>query len=298
MVGIRIMDAHILFERTPGTLPANTEVNPREHVNTISVTIVEKIPTAKKEAMIIEEGISGKKDEDKDKRKSTRANYKLKIPFPKSFVQVHNQDDVREFIKIFRQLKINLPLCDLLLQETPMKKGKGKPRKKHKENRRQILQIKELLSLAARKWVVDRESLKKIIEKSFDESIIEHFNLEHLFVGLDWDLETIISTVKGFRIILTKEHLASILGIEDEGNSVTVDSKKKTIDENPDWSYDVACNRFDIHPHLMDHRVSSMVVIFPLFSLVPSLISSVIFVSFTSICLISFTIAPPSLLVP
>ncbi|KAI5653667.1 hypothetical protein M9H77_30854 [Catharanthus roseus] len=48
------------------------------------------------------------------------------------------------------------------------------------------------------------------------------------------DLQTIISIVKTGRIILDKEHLASILGIPHTGNSVTVDSNRKIIDENLD----------------------------------------------------------------
>ncbi|KAI5681532.1 hypothetical protein M9H77_02760 [Catharanthus roseus] len=42
----------------------------------------------------------------------------------------------------------------------------------------------------------------------------------------------------------------------NEGISVTVDSNKNTIDEDPDWNFDVACNFYDIWPCAMDrHRL-------------------------------------------
>ncbi|KAI5681466.1 hypothetical protein M9H77_02694 [Catharanthus roseus] len=51
-------------------------------------------------------------------------------------------------------------------------------------------------------------------------------------------LETTEPTGDGARIILDRERLTSILGIQDEGDNVTVDSNKKTIDEDPAWSFD------------------------------------------------------------
>ncbi|KAI5675964.1 hypothetical protein M9H77_06914 [Catharanthus roseus] len=69
------------------------------------------------------------------------------------------------------------------------------------------------------------------------------------------DLRTIISTVKGVRIILNREHLASILGILDDGNSVTVNSNKKTINKDIDWSFDMACSRFEILSRALDHSI-------------------------------------------
>ncbi|KAI5676005.1 hypothetical protein M9H77_06955 [Catharanthus roseus] len=302
------------------------QVNPREHVNAIFVTINEEIPTTKKEGMIMVEGSY------KGRRKLTNANYKPKIPF---------QDTL--FIKIFGQLKIKLPLCDLLFQvpkngrqiasKLKASSMKWMPLRLLEEEKQTKHSDFQRLSLAAWKWVADRESLKIVIEKLFDESFIKHFKLQCLFGELGWlpfllisgkfyqdlvrkfyanmlhkmdkDLEIIIST--GVRIILTRECLASILGTPDEGTSVTVDSNKKTIDENLGWSYNAACDRF--WPHLMDRCISSTVAISPLFFLVPLLIFSgtlffkreagkVMFALLTSIFLISFTIAPPSLSLP
>ncbi|KAI5675898.1 hypothetical protein M9H77_06848 [Catharanthus roseus] len=67
------------------------------------------------------------------------------------------------------------------------------------------------------------------------------------------DLQTLVSTIKTVRIILDKERQVTILGIPDNGNSVTVDSNRKTIDEDPDWNFDTACNLFEIWPQALDH---------------------------------------------
>ncbi|KAI5676236.1 hypothetical protein M9H77_07186 [Catharanthus roseus] len=126
----------------------------------------------------------------------------------------------------------------------------------------------EHLMYSAWEWLTDRASLNMIVEKSFDEEVIEHFRLESLFRGLGWvpllrlsgdyypnlvrefyvnilhkmdkDLPTIISHVKGVRIILEKGRLTSILGIPNNGNIVTMDSNMRSIDEDPNWNFDVA----------------------------------------------------------
>lgn len=101
-----------------------------------------------------------------------------------------------------------------------------------------------------------------VVEKSFDEHVTENLDLPRLFGHMgqepvfhisgdyypdlvrdfyanmlyktDKDLQTIITTVKGVHIILDRVRLMTILGIRDEGESATVDSKRKTIYENRD----------------------------------------------------------------
>ncbi|KAI5653416.1 hypothetical protein M9H77_30603 [Catharanthus roseus] len=68
------------------------------------------------------------------------------------------------------------------------------------------------------------------------------------------DLQTIISIVKGVRIILDRECLAPILWIPDNGNSFTMESNRKTIDEDLDWNFGMACSRFKIWPRALHHR--------------------------------------------
>ncbi|KAI5667374.1 hypothetical protein M9H77_17227 [Catharanthus roseus] len=101
----------------------------------------------------------------------------------------------------------------------------------------EILPYPEHLSQVACEWITERASFKTIVEKSFDESVIEYFNLENIFRGLGWvplqhiygnyypelvrefyanmtnktnkDLQTIISTVKRVRIVHDREHPAA-----------------------------------------------------------------------------------------
>lgn len=53
----------IVSKNTPGALPSNIEVNPREHMNAISLTIDEEIPTAKKETIVQEENCNEKEEQ-------------------------------------------------------------------------------------------------------------------------------------------------------------------------------------------------------------------------------------------
>lgn len=70
----------------------------------------------------------------------------------------------------------------------------------------------------------------------------------NMFHNTDKDLSTTILTVKGDRIILETESLASIMGIRDKGNTVTIDFNRESIDENPDWSYEETSNNLEIRP--------------------------------------------------
>ncbi|KAI5681001.1 hypothetical protein M9H77_02228 [Catharanthus roseus] len=71
---------------------------------------------------------------------------------------------------------------------------------------------------------------------------------------MDKDLPAIISHVKVVRIVLERDHLSSILGISDNGNTLTVDSNRRSIDEDPDWNFNVACICFNIQQQVVYHR--------------------------------------------
>ncbi|KAI5653559.1 hypothetical protein M9H77_30746 [Catharanthus roseus] len=105
-------------ESYPGTLLNNTKVNSREHVNAISARFDEEIPKEEK-VMIVQIEESCIKKERRSfgtlDSKPPIVEYKLKIPYPVSLVRDRNQENIRKFIEIFKQLKINLPLYDLLM---------------------------------------------------------------------------------------------------------------------------------------------------------------------------------------
>ncbi|KAI5681284.1 hypothetical protein M9H77_02511 [Catharanthus roseus] len=71
---------------------------------------------------------------------------------------------------------------------------------------------------------------------------------------MEKDLETIISTIKGVRIILDRERLASILGIQNEENSTAMDLNRKTMDEDMDWSCEATCVHFGNWLRPVDRR--------------------------------------------
>lgn len=60
----------------------------------------------------------------------------------------------------------------------------------------------------------------------------------NIFHTTDKELSTIISSVNGVTIILDRAHLGSTLGIRDEGSTVTLESNRKSVHDNPDWSYE------------------------------------------------------------
>ncbi|KAI5681716.1 hypothetical protein M9H77_02944 [Catharanthus roseus] len=79
------------------------------------------------------------------------------------------------------------------------------------------------LCTASWKWITDREHLKLLVKKLIDAPVIEHLGLNTLFGGL------------GF-----------FLGIRDVGNTITIDSNKKTIDEDPKRNYDTTYDHLEI----------------------------------------------------
>lgn len=117
-----------------------------------------------------------------------------------------------------------------------------------------------------------------IVQKSFAKHVIKHLDLTTLFDNMDWepilhlssdyyldlvhefcvimlhkivkDLRTIISKVKRGSHYFGQVRLATILSIREEKNTVTVDFNKKTIQEEPDWSYAAisSCLRIPLRP--------------------------------------------------
>lgn len=51
-----------------------------------------------------------------------------------------------------------------------------------------------------------------------------------------------------------RAHLSGTLGIQDEGELVTLDTNLQLIEKDPDWSYEVTSRRLQIRPHPGDGR--------------------------------------------
>lgn len=105
-------------------------MNPKKHVNAISVIFDKEIPEEEKMVVIpkkscdekaikisalFESKIVDPSNEIKYKKQMVVA-YKPKIPYPVTLVRDRSQDEMKKFIEISKNLKINFPLCDFLLR--------------------------------------------------------------------------------------------------------------------------------------------------------------------------------------
>ncbi|KAI5653175.1 hypothetical protein M9H77_30362 [Catharanthus roseus] len=75
----------LVLERTPGTLPSNTEVNLTEHVNAISVIFDKDFPK-KEKVMVVQEKSCEKNAIEEPNKKLVVEAYKPKIPYPEALV--------------------------------------------------------------------------------------------------------------------------------------------------------------------------------------------------------------------
>lgn len=118
----------LVSDRTPRTLPSNTKVNPRGHVNFISVRYIEEVP--EKETIAAIQGNNSNKEElmasvvptskkaetgqGETNKKSMVEAYKLEIPYRAILICDRSEDEMMKIVDMFKQLTIKLSLCDLL----------------------------------------------------------------------------------------------------------------------------------------------------------------------------------------
>lgn len=125
-----------MTNRAPGTLPSNTEVNPREHAKAIttrsgvqlpkihvkrSVTNKETVPTSDEEQLEQTEHTpeeSAKKSSDTPRVKTTTLvnPYEPPIPFPQRLKKHKLDKQYSKFLEVFKKLHINIPFLDALVQ--------------------------------------------------------------------------------------------------------------------------------------------------------------------------------------
>ncbi|KAL5580236.1 hypothetical protein UlMin_012678 [Ulmus minor] len=109
----------LLVEMTQGTLPSNTERNPREHAKAITLRSgkeLEQSKGASKQA--IEEDASVPKDQDATApiTQTLPKPSSNTIPFPQRLRKQNLDKQFSKFIDIFKSLHINLPFVDMLEQ--------------------------------------------------------------------------------------------------------------------------------------------------------------------------------------
>ena len=123
--------ANILTERQPGSLPSNSEVNPRrdgnEHVKAVMLRsgkeletqgqspVIEQLETEK----VIQPGQNDDADKDQPNEKqfaenTTEARTSLPIPYPLRLKKHKLDKQFTKFMEVFKKLHINIPFADAL----------------------------------------------------------------------------------------------------------------------------------------------------------------------------------------
>ena len=125
--------ANLLTERQPGSLPSNSEVNPRrdgnEHVKAVTLRsgkeleaqeqspVIEKVENEK----VIQPGQNDDADRERPREKQSEGNTieardNPPIPYPQRLKKHKLDKQFTKFIEVFKKLHINIPFADALEQ--------------------------------------------------------------------------------------------------------------------------------------------------------------------------------------
>ena len=125
--------ANLLTERQSGSLPSNSEVNPRrdgnEHVKAVMLRSGKDLETNGKSSVIegveVEKVIQPEQKDDADKEQpqekqsaedSTEEKANLPIPYPQRLKKHKLDKQFTKFMDVFKKLHINIPFADALEQ--------------------------------------------------------------------------------------------------------------------------------------------------------------------------------------
>ena len=125
--------ANLLTERQPGSLPSNSEVNPRrdgnEHVKAVTLRSGKDLGTKEKpsvtEEVEAEKVIQPSQSDDTNKEKikekqseenTTEAKASMPIPYPQRLKKHKLDKQFTKFMDVFKKLHINIPFVDALEQ--------------------------------------------------------------------------------------------------------------------------------------------------------------------------------------
>src|SRR5436190_8324865 len=112
---------NILSNRTQGTFPSDTEKNPKEQVNAVTLRSGKQLeepqpkPTEKRSEESHVEEIIKEKEPDEPK-KIEQNKYEDRLPYPNRLKRVHDEKQYSKFLDMFRSLHINVPFADMLGQ--------------------------------------------------------------------------------------------------------------------------------------------------------------------------------------
>ena len=114
--------ANMVVNRTQGSLPSNTETNPKEHVKTITLRsgkqlgeqqgkepVKEQVKEQTQEETMVKEKLKEKKEE-------PVKPYNLPVPFPQRLKQSKDDKNFLKFLEVFKKLHINILFAEALAQ--------------------------------------------------------------------------------------------------------------------------------------------------------------------------------------
>ena len=112
--------ANAINMRNQEELPNKTETNPHEHVKEITLRSGEDLssPTKERKKEQVEE-IKEENDEeveDKNEMKEAIPIPPVPVPFPQRLNKQKDEKNFKKFLKIFKELHINIPFVDAVLQ--------------------------------------------------------------------------------------------------------------------------------------------------------------------------------------
>ncbi|XP_073123845.1 uncharacterized protein [Henckelia pumila] len=112
--------ANRMSNREPGTLPSDTETNPKEQVKAVELRSGKKLETKeleheerKKEG---EKEPSTGKSSDSTQSPTSKSNIVIPPPFPAALKKAKLDSQFSKFLEVFKKLHINIPFADALLQ--------------------------------------------------------------------------------------------------------------------------------------------------------------------------------------
>ena len=114
--------ANMVANRTQGSLPSNTETNPKEHVKTITLRsgkqlgeqqgkepVKEQVKEQTQEETVVKEKLKEKKEE-------PVKPYNPPVPSPQRLKQSKDDKNFLKFLEVFKKLHINIPFAEALAQ--------------------------------------------------------------------------------------------------------------------------------------------------------------------------------------
>ncbi|XP_057248187.1 uncharacterized protein LOC130590178 [Beta vulgaris subsp. vulgaris] len=116
--------ANAINSRSQGALPSNTEVNPKQHCNAVTLRNGKELSIIKstiKENEVANESEKEKENYEAEKEPESTPLPPLRpyvppIPFPQRLKQTKLDSEFEKFLKMFKQLHINIPFIDALMQ--------------------------------------------------------------------------------------------------------------------------------------------------------------------------------------